>query len=399
MKAISTPNPNPTPSNTTSFSLKPLAQIRNALIDLFVEREEAITGVLAGLLTSYPTFLLGEPGTAKTMMIDTLAKMVNAKYFYYLLTRFTEPDEIVGTIDIKALREGRYVRITKNKLPDAEIVFLDEIFKASSSIRNILLDIILNKRFFDGEKYVKVNNIAMYTASNEVSTDEEDWAFYDRLVIRINIKPVGADSWKELIIKGLSFDMNNIDVVADVNYIKSLQSLVVKRAKTLVNNQSIINKYLEALAELESKGIHISDRKKIQTLYVASAISVIYLEKDVSLDDIADAIRFTAWSEPDDIKTIEEIIMNLGLSQYGQQQQKIATLFEELKNMLAKTKQSKSLDDFRALLTIYKNLAIELKRLPKTPRIANMVRKYKEQLLEAKAFIEEFKKELVMDEE
>ena len=74
----------------------PIIKIRNKLIDLFVDKEDTITGVLAGLLSGEPTFLLGEPGTAKTMIIDTLSKMINAKYFYYLLTRFTEPDEILG---------------------------------------------------------------------------------------------------------------------------------------------------------------------------------------------------------------------------------------------------------------------------------------------------------------
>lgn len=397
MKAVNTTPKNT--QNTQVFSLKPLANIRNKMIDLFVEREEAVTGVLAGLLTGYPTFLLGEPGTAKTMMIDSLSRMLNAKYFYYLLTRFTEPDEIVGTIDINALRQGRYVRITRNKLPEAEIVFLDEIFKASSSIRNILLDIILNKRFYDGEKYIKVDNVAMYTASNEISNDEEDWAFYDRLVIRINVKPVGMDSWEELIVRGLSFDLNSIDVIADVSYIRSLQRLVVKRAKAVVNNRSLINKYIEALAELENAGIHISDRKKIQTIYVASAISVIYLEQSISLDDVADALRFTAWSEPDQIPKIEEIISSLGLSQYNEQLQRVATMFEELNNLLKMTKEAKSINEFRetfkALVTVYKNIVLELKRLPKTPRIAGMVRKYKKQLLDAKAFIEEFKKQLM----
>ena len=126
-----------------------LVEIRNSLVGSFTQREVEVTAVLSSLISGEPCILVGPPGTAKTMLIETTAKMINAKYFYYLLTRFTEPDELLGVIDVRALREGRYQRITTNRLPEAHIVFLDEIFKASSSIRNILLDIILNRRILN----------------------------------------------------------------------------------------------------------------------------------------------------------------------------------------------------------------------------------------------------------
>jgi len=174
--------------NPVQINLKPITQIKSQLNSLFVGRENEITAVLAGLVSGEPTILVGEPGTAKTALIETLSKLINTKYFYYLLTRFTEPDELLGPLDVNALREGRYVRIVKNRLPEAEIVFLDEIFKASSAVRNILLDIILNKRYLNGGEYHKLPMLALYTASNEISTDEEDQAFYDRLVIRAFVK-------------------------------------------------------------------------------------------------------------------------------------------------------------------------------------------------------------------
>ncbi|SRR5579875_737633 len=135
-----------------------LTELRDRLLNLFVQKEQEVTAALATLLSGEPCIFVGPPGTAKTMMIETLAKSISASYFYYLLTRFTEPDEIIGPLDISKLREGVYERIIKNKLPDSDIVFLDEIFKASSAIRNILLDIILISVFTQVQNTGQLNS-------------------------------------------------------------------------------------------------------------------------------------------------------------------------------------------------------------------------------------------------
>ncbi len=183
------------------LDLKPIIEIRNKLLNMFTGRETEILATLTSLVSGEPLILVGPPGVAKTALIESLAKMINAKYFYYLLTRFTEPDELLGPLDIIALREGRYERITRNRLPEAEIVFLDEIFKASSAIRNILLDIILNKRYLNGTDYKKLSMISLFTASNEISTDAEDQAFYDRLTLRVFVKYVSMIYGQNFLIK------------------------------------------------------------------------------------------------------------------------------------------------------------------------------------------------------
>ena len=170
------------------------------LTDLFVGRDFEIDAIIVSLISGEPSILVGPPGTAKTAMVEALAKLVDARYFYYLLTRFTEPDELLGPLDIRALREGVYTRVTAGRLPEAEIAFLDEVFKASSAIRNALLDIILHRRFLNDGAYTKLPLLTLYTASNEVSADAEDQAFYDRLTIRCFIKYVEAPLWEELLV-------------------------------------------------------------------------------------------------------------------------------------------------------------------------------------------------------
>ena len=371
-------------------SLKPLAQIRNNLITRYVGRENEALAILTGLITGEPTLLVGEPGTAKTAMVDDLAKMINGKYFYYLLTRFTEPDELLGTLDILALRKGIYKRVTANRLPEAHLVFLDEIFKSSSAVRNILLDIMLNRRYLNGTGYVKLPTIAFYTASNEVSHDEEDKAFYDRLLIRDFVNYVGDDQLEELLNAGLALIGNEPEPITDVEYVKTLQNFVIARAKELP--QTIKQKYMEALVLLKQKGVELSDRRKVKGLIVISAISVIYVEKEISLDTVADAIRFIAPRDEDDLSIVEEVINEAKLSSYYAEMRKLQAMMAELDNLMkmikGKTPDELTLKDVKNIKLVYKQLISILATIPKTARFLRYLNEATSKLAEVKSFLE-----------
>jgi len=371
-----------------------LNELKLRLAETFVQREAEITAILSGLLANEPVILVGEVGTAKTALIESLAKMINARYFYYLLTRFTEPDELLGTLDINALREGRYVRRTEGKLPQAEIVFLDEIFKASSAIRNILLDIILNKRIFSDGTYIQLPMLALYTASNEVSTDAEDMAFYDRLTVRSFVKSVSEDAWDELIEKGILLD-EKIDppVILNVDDIKALQKIVNERFRNITRNNSLIRRYIEALATLKQRGIKISDRRKIKVLKIASAISYIYGEKDVSLDSLAEALKFTAIHDEDELKKVEQVILELGLSSFYQHVQKLQIVTSELQNAISATT-SGGVEELKMLSTIYKKALTVMSELPENPRLIPYMKQLKSAVYRARDLLEKKKVEL-----
>jgi len=388
-------NPHIYTMSKSHINLRPLIKIRNFFVNNFVQREAETIGILASLITGEPAILVGEPGTAKTLMIDTLAKLINARYFYYLLTRFTEPDELLGTLDINALRQGKYVRITTNRLPEAHIVFLDEIFKASSSIRNILLDIILNKRFLNGDHYVKLPMLTLYTASNEISTDEEDQAFYDRLTIRMFVKPVSDDSWSELILSGLELlDEINVKPVMTVEDIRAIQKYVIAKTKQLRENKSLIQKYVYALGVLKSKGITVSDRRKIKTLIVATAVSILYLEEQVSPDSLAEALRYTMIHDQHDIYKVEEAIMEAKLTSYYKHVEVIQTLISEIKNAKTQLDNKRDLESIKMASTVLKTVALKIKQLPRNPRLIPYIRQLTAEAEELKQRIDRIKEEI-----
>jgi len=114
-----------------------LSHVARTLESTFLGKSETVRLMLVAAVAGEHMLLIGPPGTAKSAIVRMFAKLVDARYFEYLLTRFTEPNEIFGPIDIQAFRSGSYQRRMEGMLPTGEIVFLDEVFKANSAILNL----------------------------------------------------------------------------------------------------------------------------------------------------------------------------------------------------------------------------------------------------------------------
>src|SRR5208337_1508842 len=113
----------------------------------FIAKDEIIDLLGVCLVAAENLFILGPPGTAKSALVQDLARRLDGRVFDYLLTRFTEPNELFGPFDIRKLREGDLVTNTEGMLPEASLVFLDELLNANSAILNSLL-MVLNERVF-----------------------------------------------------------------------------------------------------------------------------------------------------------------------------------------------------------------------------------------------------------
>src|SRR5215813_2221246 len=171
-----------------------LKKIREELRQTFLERADLIDGALAALLSSHHVLIVGPPGTAKSMLADELCRRIEgANYFQWLLTRFTTPEEIFGAVSLKALEQDDYRRVTNHKLPDAHIAFLDEIFKANSSILNAILTLINERLFHNGKDIARVPLLTLFGASNELPEEEELTALYDRFLVRFVVNYISED--------------------------------------------------------------------------------------------------------------------------------------------------------------------------------------------------------------
>src|SRR5438874_6852671 len=167
---------------------KRINRFRESLGRFFVNKQEIIDLMVVASVAQEPLLLIGPPGTAKSDLVvkfkDALG-IEQGDYFEYMLTRFTEPSEIIGAIDIKELREGRYLRRKEGKLPTARLVFLDEIFKSNSAILNILLTIINERKFYQEGRPESVPLKVLFAATNEVPEQGELAALKDRVVLKV----------------------------------------------------------------------------------------------------------------------------------------------------------------------------------------------------------------------
>jgi MoxR-like ATPases len=218
----------------------------------FVGRDEEAKVITLALLSNEHVILIGEPGTAKSALARRAAELLNAKFFMYLLTKYTEPAELFGALDIEALRKGEFRRITKDKLPEAEIAFLDEIFNASSAILNALLSLLNERVIYDGYNTIKVPLRSLISASNRVPDEPELEALYDRILIRHYTRPLGEDAWKELLDAAWKLEYTDIFKVKEpVMSLKELDYIYKHLSK--VKLDTIKSKLLKLFAILEEK--------------------------------------------------------------------------------------------------------------------------------------------------
>lgn len=187
-----------------------LQRFRVSLGRHFVEKQHLIDLMVIAAVAQEPLLIVGPPGTAKSDLVlkfkDALG-VPDEDYFEYMLTRFTEPSEIVGPIDINQLREGRYIRREQGKLPTARLAFLDEIFKSNSAILNLLLTIVNERKFYQDGVPQPVRLRVLFAAANEVPEHGELAALKDRFVLKAESLPVQDAHFTELIDAGVQSEV------------------------------------------------------------------------------------------------------------------------------------------------------------------------------------------------
>ena len=249
-------------------------QLRHRVLDqlksAFVGKDEIIDLLGVCLVAGENLFLLGPPGTAKSALVQFLAKRIDGQFFDYLLTRFTEPNELFGPFDIRRLREGELVTNFQGMLPEADFVFLDELLNANSAILNSLL-MALNERVFRrGRESVAINSLMFVGASNHLPEDDALGALFDRFLVRVECNNVETEKLGAVLQAGWQLQsQQEIENTYSVDEIRKLQSMLINVDMTAVQEPLI-----ELVSRLRDAGIDISDRRavKLQRLLAASAV-------------------------------------------------------------------------------------------------------------------------------
>lgn len=237
----------------------------------FVGKDEIIDLMGVALAAGENLFLLGPPGTAKSALVFDLSRRLRGRTFEYLLTRFTEPNELFGPFDIRRLRDGELVTNTEGMLPEASFVFLDELLNANSAILNSLL-MALNERVFRrGRERYELPAISVFGASNRLPEDDALGALFDRFLLRAVCENVPDERLGDVLLAGWALGRRPplADATLDIEDVRRLNGHLGD-----VDLADVRPRLGGLVVRLRHAGIAISDRRavKLQRLLAASAL-------------------------------------------------------------------------------------------------------------------------------
>jgi len=282
-------------------TVRGLQSIIRDLDGRFVGRRDAATLLVLAVLAREHMLLIGPPGTAKTDLITRFAGLIHTRPFSYLLTRFTEPSEIFGPLDFELFQKGQYRIKTEEMLPESEIVFLDEVFQASSAILNTLLTMVNERRFHNGSRAENTPLISLFGASSEFPDDPALRAFSDRFLLRLEVEPVGRSRLHDLLDRGWEQERARAQQATGVRPTPAVRLEDLKNVQRLVRDVDLTPvraDYTELIGELLAQGVTLSDRRIVRGLKLVAAAALLREDGTAHPRDLWPLAHF--WTEPSD---------------------------------------------------------------------------------------------------
>lgn len=249
-----------------------LQSVLHYIKNQFVGKDTIVDLLGIALVARENAFLLGPPGTAKSALVRELSHCIkDGNNFEYLLTRFTEPNELFGPFDIRKLQEGELVTNTTGMLPEASLVFLDEIFNANSAILNSLLTALNERIFRRGKERRALPALLFVGASNQLPEEQSLAALLDRFLLRIPCNYVAPDQLGAVLQAGWKLA---VKAATQRPSITAETILALQQQAQQIDLSAIQAPFIDLVHRLRNAGLALSDRRavKLQGLFAASAL-------------------------------------------------------------------------------------------------------------------------------
>jgi MoxR-like ATPase len=233
-----------------------------------VDRRPLVEAIFLAAVAGEHVLVIGPPGTAKSEAARRVAGALGGSYFEYLLSKFSEPSELFGPVDLRRLQEGVYETVVDGMLPQAEVAFLDEVFSGSTAILNTLLGILNERVYRRGSTRVQCPLRVCIGASNALPEEEHLAAFADRFLVRCFVQPV-SDPMLEAMLEG---GRRSVDGQARFE-LQRLEEL--SAAAEQVDLAPVRALLASALRKLRGQGVNLSDRRAVRVQRLIAAACAI----------------------------------------------------------------------------------------------------------------------------
>lgn len=337
------------------------------------EREELVEMIAIALLTRKNLFILGEPGQAKSYAINLFRQHITgARQFERLLSKQSDEEQLFGRVDLASLLPGsvpqtvldqsntyRNLRFnlqvtvdaaggmknepatwdliqkdteklesykaalaalhqnepvvkTTGKIPEADIVFLDEIFKCNDGVLNSLLTALNERKYTNEGRTYPIPTVSFFAASNEIPNFNDPQekileALYDRLELKV--------------VTG-----NIQDRAARLSVLKSKQECAFGQVSMRITMEELAEMQFDVatipvpdaaneladdiLCELRKAGVPVSDRKYLSYYPIAQAKAWLSGHSKVESSDLL-ALKNYLWRLPADREKVENVLNRL----------------------------------------------------------------------------------------
>ncbi|MEZ9252071.1 ATPase RavA domain-containing protein [Vibrio cyclitrophicus] len=311
-------------------------KLAQALSDGVYEREDTIKLCLLAALAGESVFLLGPPGIAKSLIAKRLIQAFdNSSYFEYLMTRFSTPEEVFGPLSIQELKDnGRYVRLTEGYLPTAQVVFLDEIWKAGPAILNTLLTVVNEKTFKNGSDIERVPMRLLVSASNELPDEDSGLeALYDRMLVRVFVNRIqNKQNFKSMLTTGTSQEavIPKGLAITDIEYHqwqKELDKLELtdNSFNKLFELKTMLEETVKKQGSSSESDLYVSDRRWKKAVKLLKASAFFSGRDSVNPLDIM-LLQDCLWHSPESRDVVRSVVKDFALNRAFDQQESKAQI-------------------------------------------------------------------------
>lgn len=316
-----------------------MLEIQADLNEQFLEREDAIEAMTLAVLTKEHVYLDGDPGTGKSLLVRSFAKRITgARYFEQVLSKTRADAAVLGPYNMQRLRENsEFVRKDAGFLTDAELVFLDEVWKMSPTLGHDLLA-ALNERLKhevgDGRTAHPIPLWTAFAASNEIPTESDAQAAWDRVLLRTRVEYVKHPSSFYALLETKGTPGEEVRASIPFEGLRAAHAEVLDVEVPL----AVLDQVGQIRDGLLKEGIIVADRRWRGSMKALRAAAWLRGASAVETDDLH-ALRFTLWSAPEEMEKVRRCVQAVARPDA-----------EELQKLV---------DDFAALVAEWKTHASE----------------------------------------